>query len=90
MAGRRPKGKLDPECFIYTVRKDQKKASRVQELLKFNDEVKEAKKVPHEEDDFVEQSREGEDGRDWEGSGGSGGGGGWKRRKGGKGRAGIR
>nr|CCA20190.1 conserved hypothetical protein [Albugo laibachii Nc14] len=35
------KGKLDTECFIFTIRKDQEKYGRVKDLLQANDELKE-------------------------------------------------
>ena len=36
-------GKLDKQCFMYVVRKDRQKFTRVQKLLKTNEELKEAR-----------------------------------------------
>ena len=44
------RGKLDKECFMFLVRKDRKKFSRVHKLLKSNEELKTVQKVELKED----------------------------------------
>jgi hypothetical protein len=44
------RGKLDKECFMFIVRKDRKKFSRVHKLLKSNEELKTVNKVELKED----------------------------------------
>jgi transcription initiation factor TFIID subunit 13 len=44
------RGKLDKECFLFLVRKDRKKFSRVHKLLKSNEELKTVQKVELKED----------------------------------------
>ena len=44
------RGKLDKECFMFLVRKDRKKFSRVHRLLKSNEELKTVQKVELKED----------------------------------------
>lgn len=39
------RGKMDKECFMYVVRKDRSKFTRVCQLLKANDELKNAQKM---------------------------------------------
>lgn len=39
------RGKMDKECFLYVVRKDRSKFSRVCQLLKANEELKNAQKT---------------------------------------------
>lgn len=39
------RGKLDKECFMFLVRKDRKKFTRVHKLLKSNEELKTVQKV---------------------------------------------
>lgn len=44
------RGKLDKECFMFLVRKDRKKFSRVHKLLKSNEELKSVQKIELKED----------------------------------------
>ena len=44
------RGKLDKECFMFLVRKDRKKFSRVHKLLKSNEELKTVQKLELRED----------------------------------------
>ena len=44
------RGKLDKECFMFLVRKDRKKFSRVHKLLKTNEELKVVNKVDLKDD----------------------------------------
>ena len=47
------RGQLDKECFMFLVRKDRQKFTRVVKLLDANDEIKRAQKVLLEEDSAV-------------------------------------
>jgi transcription initiation factor TFIID subunit 13 len=44
------RGKLDKECFMFLVRKDRRKFSRVHKLLKTNEEIKNIQKVDLKDD----------------------------------------
>lgn len=44
------RGKLDKECFMFVVRKDRRKFSRIHKLLKANEDLKNAQKVEMSED----------------------------------------
>lgn len=41
----RPNGKLDKECFMFVVRKDRRKFSRIHNLLTANEELKSVQKM---------------------------------------------
>ena len=45
------RGKLDKECFMFVVRKDRRKFSRIHSLLKANEDLKNAQKTDLKEDD---------------------------------------
>jgi transcription initiation factor TFIID subunit 13 len=44
------RGKLDKECFMFLVRKDRRKFSRVHKLLKANEDIKKVQKVELKDD----------------------------------------
>ena len=44
------RGKLDKECFMFVVRKDRRKFSRIHKLLKTNEDLKNAQKFEMSED----------------------------------------
>lgn len=46
-------GKLDKECFLYLVRQDTAKFTRVQQLLKTNEEIRKIRKLNLSEDASV-------------------------------------
>ncbi len=52
----RPNGKLDKECFMFVVRKDRRKFSRIHNLLTANEELKSVQKMEMKDPETTEDS----------------------------------
>lgn len=49
------RGKLDKECFMFVVRKDRRKFSRVHHLLKANEELKSVQKMEMKDPELADE-----------------------------------